>query len=105
MFDSLWPRVDSEPGAGVSEDLCSAETVQGFAGTLVPLLLEVWVEAVGGGRAQTDSEHLLSEEAMALMYQILTILQLLRRLAPQKDQQDMLVCMRTPTPPPLMYID
>lgn len=84
-----------EPGAGVSEDLCSAETVQGFAGTLVPLLLEVWVEAVGGGRVQTDSGHLLSEEAMALMFQILTILQLLRRLAPQKDQQDMLVCTHT----------
>lgn len=83
-------RLDLEPGAGVSEDLCSAETVQGFAGTLVPLLLEVWVEAVGGGRVQTDSGHLLSEEAMALMFQILTILQLLRRLAPQKDQQDML---------------
>lgn len=80
----------------MSEDLCSAETVQGFAGTLVPLLLEVWVEAVGGGRAQTDSGHLLSEEAMALMFQILTILQLLRRLAPQKDQQDMLVCTHTP---------
>ncbi|KAK2815119.1 hypothetical protein Q7C36_023385 [Tachysurus vachellii] len=83
-------RPDLEPGAGVSEDLCSAETVQGFAGTLVPLLLEVWVEAMGGGRAQTDSGQLLSEEAMALMFQILTILQLLRRLAPQKDQQDML---------------
>lgn len=88
----LCRRPDLEPGAGANEDLCSAETVQGFAGTLVPLLLEVWVEAVGGGRAQTDSGHLLSEEAMALMFQILTILQLLRHLAPQKDQQDTLVC-------------
>ncbi|XP_066502228.1 testis-expressed protein 10 homolog isoform X1 [Hoplias malabaricus] len=81
---------DSEPGAGVSAGLCSAETVQGFAGTLVPLLLEVWVEALGGDRVQGDSGHLLSEEAMALMFQILTILQLLRRLAPRRDEQDML---------------
>lgn len=75
-----------------TEELGSAEMVQGFAGTLVPLLLEMWVEAMGGSRAQTDSANLLSEEAMALMFQILTILQLLRRLAPQKDQQDILVC-------------
>ncbi|XP_026851901.2 testis-expressed protein 10 homolog [Electrophorus electricus] len=83
-------RPETEPGAGVSEGLCSAETVQGFAETLVPLLLEVWVEAMGGDRAPSDSGHLLSEEAMALMFQILTILQLLRRLAPHRDQQDML---------------
>ncbi|XP_066502309.1 testis-expressed protein 10 homolog isoform X2 [Hoplias malabaricus] len=83
-------KPDSEPGAGVSAGLCSAETVQGFAGTLVPLLLEVWVEALGGDRVQGDSGHLLSEEAMALMFQILTILQLLRRLAPRRDEQDML---------------
>ncbi|XP_076869271.1 testis-expressed protein 10 homolog [Brachyhypopomus gauderio] len=83
-------RPDSEPGAGVSEELCTAETVQGFAETLVPLLLEIWVEAMGGEGAPSDSGHLLSEEAMALMYQILTILQLLRRLAPHRDQQDML---------------
>ncbi|KAL7840506.1 hypothetical protein AOLI_G00258290 [Acnodon oligacanthus] len=82
-------RPDSEPGAGLSEGLCLAETVQGFAGTLVPLLLEMWVEAMGGDRAQADSGHLLTEEAMALMFQILTILQLLRRLVPQRDQQDM----------------
>lgn len=90
-------RPDSQSGAGVSEGLCSAEKVQGFAGTLVPLLLEVWVEALGGDRAQADSSHLLSEEAMALMFQILTILQLLRRLAPQRDQQDMLVRTNPPT--------
>ncbi|XP_062841389.1 testis-expressed protein 10 homolog isoform X2 [Trichomycterus rosablanca] len=83
-------RPDLESGTGVTEGLCSAEMVQGFAGTLVPLLLEMWVEAMGGGKAQTDSGNLLSEEAMALMFQILTILQLLRRLAPQKDQQDIL---------------
>ncbi|XP_072548337.1 testis-expressed protein 10 homolog [Salminus brasiliensis] len=83
-------RPESEPGAKVSEELCSAETVQGFAETLVPLLLEVWMEAMGGDRTQADSSHLLSEEAMALMFQILTILQLLRRLVPQRDQQDLL---------------
>nr|XP_055066110.1 testis-expressed protein 10 homolog [Misgurnus anguillicaudatus]XP_055066111.1 testis-expressed protein 10 homolog [Misgurnus anguillicaudatus] len=83
-------RPDSELGTGMNEDLCSAETVQGFAETLVPLLLEVWVEAAGGQRVQTDSGHLLSAESMALMFQILTILQLLRRLTPQTDQQDIL---------------
>ncbi|RXN30392.1 testis-expressed sequence 10-like protein [Labeo rohita] len=83
-------RPDSKAGAGMNKELCSAETVQGFAGTLVPLLLEIWVEAAGGDRVQTDSGHLLSAEAMALMFQILTILQLLRRLTPQRDQQDIL---------------
>ncbi|XP_030640324.1 testis-expressed protein 10 homolog [Chanos chanos] len=83
-------RPHSEPGTGVSEGLCSAETVQGFAGTLVPLLLEVWVEAAAGEKGQAESGQLLSPEAMALMFQILTILQLLRRLAPQRDQQDQL---------------
>uniref|UniRef100_A0A671MCD1 Testis-expressed sequence 10 protein homolog n=1 Tax=Sinocyclocheilus anshuiensis TaxID=1608454 RepID=A0A671MCD1_9TELE len=77
-------------GAGMNKELCSAETVQGFAGTLVPLLLEIWVEAAGGDHVQTDSGHLLSAEAMALMFQILTILQLLRRVSPHRDQQDIL---------------
>lgn len=84
-------RPDSKAGAGMNKELCSAETVQGFAGTLVPLMLEIWVEAAGGDHVQTDSGHLLSAEAMALMFQILTILQLLRRLTPQRDQQDILV--------------
>ncbi|KAI7806554.1 testis-expressed protein 10 homolog isoform X2 [Triplophysa rosa] len=83
-------RPDSNLAVGMNKDLNSAETVQGFAGTLVPLLLEIWVEAAGGERVQTDSGHLLSPESMALMFQILTILQLLRRLTPQGDQQDIL---------------
>lgn len=83
-------RPGSKAGAGMNKELCSAETVQGFAGTLVPLMLEIWVEAAGGDHVQTDSGHLLSAEAMALMFQILTILQLLRRLTPQRDQQDIL---------------
>ncbi|XP_056618084.1 testis-expressed protein 10 homolog [Triplophysa dalaica] len=83
-------RPDSNLAAGMNKDLNSAETVQGFAGTLVPLLLEIWVEAAGGDRVQMDSGHLLSPESMALMFQILTILQLLRRLTPQGDQQDIL---------------
>lgn len=83
-------RPDSKSGAGMDKELCSAETVQGFAATLVPLLLEIWVEAAGGGRVQTDSGHLLSAESMALMFQILSILQLLRRMTPQRDQQDLL---------------
>ncbi|XP_016387574.1 testis-expressed sequence 10 protein homolog [Sinocyclocheilus rhinocerous] len=83
-------RPDSKAGAGMNKELCSAETVQGFAGTLVPLLLEIWVEAAGGDHVQTDSGHLLSAEAMALMFQILTILQLLRRVSPHRDQKDIL---------------
>lgn len=90
-FFYFFYRPDSDLTAGMNKDLNSAETVQGFAGTLVPLLLEVWVEAAGGECVQTDSGHLLSPESMALMFQILTILQLLRRLTPQGDQQDILV--------------
>lgn len=87
----VFHRPDSNLAAGMNKDLNSAETVQGFAGTLVPLLLEIWVEAAGGDRVQMDSGHLLSPESMALMFQILTILQLLRRLTPQGEQQDILV--------------
>ncbi|XP_048880364.1 testis-expressed protein 10 homolog isoform X1 [Brienomyrus brachyistius] len=81
-------RPDAEPGAGAIEDLASAETVRSFASTLVPLLLGVWVEASSSEQGKTDSAHLLSPEAMSLMYQVLTILQLLRRLAPQRHHQE-----------------
>ncbi|XP_036395505.1 testis-expressed protein 10 homolog [Megalops cyprinoides] len=81
-------RPETEPGAGVAEGLLSAETVRGFASTLVPLLLEVWVEASTSEQGKTDSAHLLGPEAMSLMYQVLTILQLLRCLTPERHQQD-----------------
>lgn len=83
-------RPEIEPGAGVGEGLGTIEAVQGFAGTLVPLLLEVWVEASASDRGQPDSGHLLTPDAMALMYQVLSILQLLRRLLPHKEHQEIL---------------
>lgn len=86
----LRPEVD--PGAAGTEGLDSAETVQSFAATLVPLLLEVWVEASTAhcSSNSSDGAHLLSPDAMSVMFQVLTILQLLRKLAPQQDQQDAL---------------
>ncbi|XP_022048690.1 testis-expressed protein 10 homolog [Acanthochromis polyacanthus] len=86
----LRPEVD--PGAAVTEGLDSAETVQSFAATLVPLLLEVWVEASTAHcpSNSTEGAHLLSPDAMSVMFQVLTILQLLRKLAPQQEHQDAL---------------
>ncbi|KAM6967337.1 testis-expressed protein 10 homolog [Aplochiton taeniatus] len=86
----LRPEVD--PGTGVGEELGSPEAVQSFAATLVPLLLEVWVEASTNDSpwGASDNSHLLTQDTMTLMYQVLTILQLLRRLAPQKEHQDTL---------------
>lgn len=77
----------------MGEGLGSADAVQGFAATLVPLLLEVWVEASATDCPwnTTEGAHLLTPEAMSLMYQVLSILQLLRKLAPQKEHQDSLV--------------
>ncbi|XP_021164507.2 testis-expressed protein 10 homolog [Fundulus heteroclitus] len=86
----LRPEVD-HGGAG-SEGLDSAETVQRFAGTLVPLLLEVWVEACAGDSTWNASEgaHLLTPDAMSVMFQVLSILQLLRKLPTQRENQDAL---------------
>ncbi|XP_013860196.1 testis-expressed protein 10 homolog [Austrofundulus limnaeus] len=86
----LRPKVDS--GATVSEGLDSAETVQRFAATLVPLLLEVWVEACTNDCSWISAEgsHLLSPEAMSVMFQVLTVLQLLRKLPTQQENQDAL---------------
>ncbi|KAJ8290990.1 hypothetical protein GJAV_G00020010 [Gymnothorax javanicus] len=81
-------RPETEPGTGVAEGFISVETVRGFAATLVPLLLEVWVEASTSEQGKTDSAHLLAAESMTLMYQVLTILQLLRRLTPERHQKD-----------------
>lgn len=76
-----------------SESLESAESIQMFAATLVPLLLEVWVEACAGDRTWNSSEgaHLLTPDAMSVMFQVLTILQLLRKLPTQRENQDALV--------------
>lgn len=82
-------RPEQDPGAAVSEGLDSAETVQRFAATLVPLLLEVWVEAStnDGPWNNTEGAHLLTPDAMSVMFQVLSILQLLRKLAPQRENQ------------------
>lgn len=82
-----------DTGTAVGESLDSAEAVQNFAATLVPLLLEVWVEAgTSDGPCNTaDGAHLLSPDAMSVMFQVLSILQLLRKLAPQQEHQDALV--------------
>ncbi|KAK5862339.1 hypothetical protein PBY51_017746 [Eleginops maclovinus] len=86
----LRPEVDTGPAVG--EDLDSAEAVQSFAATLVPLLLEVWVEASTSDCPgnNTEGAHLLSPDAMSVMFQVLSILQLLRKLAPQQEHQDAL---------------
>ncbi|XP_029115667.1 testis-expressed protein 10 homolog [Scleropages formosus] len=81
-------RPNTEPGGGTTEGLASAEIVRNFASTLVPLLLEVWVEALASEHGKTESDHLLAPETISLLYQVLTILQLLRRLAPQQHHQE-----------------
>uniref|UniRef100_A0A3Q0S9Q1 Testis expressed 10 n=1 Tax=Amphilophus citrinellus TaxID=61819 RepID=A0A3Q0S9Q1_AMPCI len=85
-------RPEQDPGAAVSEGLDTAETIQRFAATLVPLLLEVWVEAStnDGPWNNTEGAHLLTPDAMSVMFQVLSILQLLRKLAPQRENQDAL---------------
>lgn len=76
----------------MAEGLNSADAVQSFAATLVPLLLEVWVEASASDCPwnSTEGAHLLSPDAMSVLFQVLSILQLLRKLAPQ-DHRDALV--------------
>lgn len=86
-------RPEVDPGPAVGEGLDSAEAVQNFAAALVPLLLEVWVEASANDSPwnNTEGSHLLSPDAMSVMFQVLTILQLLRKLAPQQSHRDALV--------------
>lgn len=85
-------RPEMEPGPAVGEGLDSAEAVQNFAVTLVPLLLEVWVEASASDNPWSNGEgsHLLSPDTRSVMFQVLTILQLLRKLAPQQGHRDSL---------------
>lgn len=93
MYILLRFRPEMEPGPAVGEGLDSAEAVQNFAATLVPLLLEVWVEASASDNPWNNSEgsHLLSPDTRSVMFQVLTILQLLRKLAPQQGHRDSLV--------------
>lgn len=93
MYISLHFRPEVEPGPAVGEGLDSAEAVQNFAATLVPLLLEVWVEASASDNPWNNGEgsHLLSPDTRSVMFQVLTILQLLRKLAPQQGHRDSLV--------------
>lgn len=83
----------ADSGPALGQCLDSAEAVQSFAATLVPLLLEVWVEASTSDSAQSSSEgtHLLTPDAMSVMFQVLSILQLLRKLAPTLGHRDALV--------------
>ncbi|XP_061530833.1 testis-expressed protein 10 homolog [Phycodurus eques] len=85
-------RPDSDHPGEACDGLDSAEAVQSFASTLVPLLLEVWVEANTGDSPwnSSDGGHLLSPDAMSVMFQVLSILQLLRKLAPRQEHQDAL---------------
>ncbi|XP_034409005.1 testis-expressed protein 10 homolog [Cyclopterus lumpus] len=85
-------RAEVNPGNTMGECLDSAEAVQNFAATLVPLLLEVWVEAINSDCPwnTTEGAHLLTPDAMSVMFQVLSILQLLRKLAPQREHQDAL---------------
>ncbi|KAM4581153.1 testis-expressed protein 10 homolog [Odontesthes bonariensis] len=85
-------RPEVGPEATAREGLNSVETLRSFAATLVPLLLEVWVEASANdcNWKSTDGANLLSPDTMSVMFQVLTILQLLRKLAPQRENQDAL---------------
>lgn len=93
FYSRLLCRPEVDPGTGLGERLDSAEAVQSFATTLVPLLLEVWVEASASDCPwnSTEGTHLLSPDAMSVMFQVLSILQMLRKLAPQQEHQDTLV--------------
>lgn len=85
-------RPEADPSSVGSEGLDSVETIQRFAGTLVPLLLEVWVEACAGDSSwnNTEGAHLLTPDAMSVMFQVLSILQLLRKLPTHRENQDAL---------------
>lgn len=91
-FSTFKLRSFNESTAEIDESLDSKEAVQNFAATLVPLLLEVWVEASANEItwSNSDSAHLLTPDAMSVMFQVLTILQLLRKLAPHKEHQEAL---------------
>ncbi|XP_020792928.1 testis-expressed protein 10 homolog [Boleophthalmus pectinirostris] len=92
-FSTFKLRPQSDSTSEIGESLDSKEAVQNFASTLVPLLLEVWVEAsVNNNNSwnSSDAAHLLTPDAMSVMFQVLSILQLLRKLAPHQEHQEAL---------------
>ncbi|CAL1611185.1 unnamed protein product [Knipowitschia caucasica] len=92
QYSAFKLRPQSESIGEIGESLDSKEAVQNFSATLVPLLLEVWVEASVNNNSGNSSEaaHLLTPDAMSVMFQVLTILQLLRKLAPHQEHQEAL---------------
>ncbi|XP_072316347.1 testis-expressed protein 10 homolog [Eucyclogobius newberryi] len=92
QFSSFKLRPQSESTGEMGENLDSKEAVQNFAATLVPLLLEVWVEASVNNNSwnNSDAAHLLTPDATSVMFQVLTVLQLLRKLAPHQEHQEAL---------------
>lgn len=72
-------------GVSAEEGLSSVESLKGFVQTLVPLLLECWVEASPADQAASSPGNLVESEAMLLMHQVLWIIQLLRTLVQLHD--------------------
>lgn len=85
-------RPQGDATAEIGEGLNSKEAVENFAATLVPLLLEVWVEASVNDSpwSSSDGAHLFTADAMSVMFQVLTILQLLRKLPPHQEHREAL---------------
>ncbi|XP_064409284.1 testis-expressed protein 10 homolog isoform X2 [Latimeria chalumnae] len=72
-------------GAGVEDDACSVENVKVLIQTLVPLLIECWVEASPVQLIAPVAGNLLEPEAVLLMQQVLSIIQLLWRLLQDRE--------------------
>ncbi|XP_041104126.1 testis-expressed protein 10 homolog isoform X2 [Polyodon spathula] len=78
-------RLRPVSGVSAEEGLSSVESLKGFVQTLVPLLLECWVEASPADQAASSPGNLVESEAMLLMHQVLWIIQLLRTLVQLYD--------------------
>ncbi|XP_033849616.3 testis-expressed protein 10 homolog [Acipenser ruthenus] len=78
-------RLRPVSGVSAEEGLSSVESLKGFVQTLVPLLLECWVEASPADQAASSPGNLVESEAMLLMHQVLWIIQLLRTLVQLHD--------------------
>ncbi|KAJ1203233.1 hypothetical protein NDU88_007025 [Pleurodeles waltl] len=70
-------------GGSLEEGLSSAEKLKGFIESIIPLLIECWVEA---SSAQPSSGNILKPESQQLMQQVLNIIYLLWRLSEQQDK-------------------
>ncbi|XP_007895621.1 testis-expressed protein 10 homolog isoform X1 [Callorhinchus milii] len=73
-------------GVGTEDGLSSIENLKAFIKTLVPLLLDCWVEASPSQLVAPIPGNLLEPEAMMLMMQVLSIIQLLWKLMHQQDE-------------------